>query len=197
MTFRPIFAYVAAACLATAAVSQSPHTRPQVAGYADASASTHFSVFLPLTNRAALDQLLSDQTNSASPSYHRWLTPAEFKSQFGPKAADLAKVKRAFEAAGFTVTAERTQNLEVTGPVWAVERMFSTRLQQVRMPKGSTRLAALNHKLTLPVELAAVGAVIPAFNPSLMATSGSCRDAVLAPSRAAMARICWRMTMKL
>ncbi len=81
----------------------------------------------------------------------------------------MAKVKRTLEAAGFTIAAEHTQSIEVTGPVSSVEHLFSTRLQQVRMPKGNTRFAALNHKLTLPAELAAVGAVIPEFAPHLLA----------------------------
>lgn len=169
MRLRSFASYACMFCLTGAAVSQKVRPRPEVTGAAEASASTHFSVFLPLTNRAALDQLLSDQQDPASPSYHKWLTPSEFKAQFGPKVADVAKVKRALESAGLTVAAEHTQSLEVTGSVSSVEHLFATRLQQVRMPKGNVRYAALNHKLTLPAELASVGAVIPSFNPLLMA----------------------------
>ena len=48
-------------------------------GRADQTALTHFNVYLPLTHQDALNQLLSDQTNPSSPSYHHWLTPAQFR----------------------------------------------------------------------------------------------------------------------
>lgn len=144
-------------------------SRPQVMGAADPSASTHFSVYLPLTNQAALEQLISDQANSASPSYHKWLTPAQFKAQFGPKPSDVANVVRKLQSAGFHITAEHTQNIEVEGSVAAVENLFSTRLQQVKMAKGNMKFAAANHRMILPAELASAGAVIPEFAPHLSA----------------------------
>ena len=169
MRFRSLAACASAFCLTSAAFSQVPRSRPEILSAADASAPTHFSVFLPSTHRAELNQLLDDQVNPASPSFHKWLTPSEFKARFGPSPADVAKVKRSLEAAGLTVTAEHTQGIEVTGPVSSVEHLFATRLQQVRMPKGNVKLATLNHKLTLPAELASVGAIIPQFNPQLTA----------------------------
>src|ERR1700761_177538 len=140
----------------------------QAAGTPSKSAVTHFSVFLPLTNTSALEKLLQDQTNEASPRYHQWLTPAQFKQQFGPSAANVAKARMVLEAAGLTVLAERTQSIDVQGSVSAVEKLFSTTLQNVKMPNGSVKLAAANHgRLTLPSELASLGAVIPAFSPHL------------------------------
>ena len=43
-------------------------------------------------------------------------------------------------ASGFTVVGENTQNLEVEGPIGAVERMFSTHMERVRTPKGGLNL---------------------------------------------------------
>ncbi len=142
---------------------------PQVLGAADPSATTHFSVFLPLRNTAALEQLVADQANSSSPSYHQWLTPAEFKSRFGPNPEAVDRVVTRLEGAGFTVTAQHTQSIEVTGPVAAVEALFSTRLNQVVTRNGKVRLSAHARPLTLPQELASAGAVIPGFYPELAA----------------------------
>lgn len=174
MRLRTAVASAALLCVFPAAgiaqSTESTHmTRPQVLGAADPSATTHFSVFLPLTNTAALEQLVSDQANSSSPSYHQWLTPAQFKSRFGPNPADVTRVIDRLEAAGFTVTAQHTQSIEVTGPVAAVEALFSTRLDQVQLRNGKIRLSAAAHPLSLPAELAAAGAVIPAFYPQLSA----------------------------
>lgn len=155
--------------MATTGFSQRTHARPEVMGSADPGATTHFSVYLPLTNKAALEQLVVDQTTPTSPNYHHWLTPSEFKAQFGPSVADMTKLKRKLESAGFKVVAEHAQNIEVEGPVSAVENTFSTRLQQVRLEHGQMKFAAANHRLQLPAELASMGAVIPEFHPHLQA----------------------------
>ena len=157
--------------LTTISVSQTKRapsiTHLQPIGDADKSSLTHFNVYLPLTNRTALEQLLRDQTDSTSPKYHKWLTPAQFKAQFGPSRADIAKVAAALKAAGFTVVGEKTQNLEVEGSVATVEKAFSAHLMRMQDPDGHVKLAAAEGHLTMPAELASVGAVIPDFDPHL------------------------------
>jgi subtilase family serine protease len=139
-------------------------------GAADQNAITHFNVYLPLTHTDALEQLLRNQTDSKSSSYHQWLTSAQFKEQFGPNPADVARLKGMLVASGFRVVGERTQSLQVEGTVAAVERLFSTHLEQVQTKEGRVKLAASNHgHLNLPAALAAMGAVIPEFAPHLSA----------------------------
>jgi subtilase family serine protease len=147
----------------------------KILGPADQESVVHFNVYLPLTHQDALEKLLSEQTDSNSSNYHHWLTPAQFKEQFGPSAADVAKVRSTLEAAGFTVVGERTQNLEVEGPVSAVERTFSTQLQRVQINQGPVKYSTGAGHLTLPETLAAAGAVIPEFTTHLMAHVHSTR----------------------
>jgi subtilase family serine protease len=144
---------------------------------ADPNAVAHFNVYLPLTHTDALDQLLREQTEPTSSHYRQWLTPAQFKTQFGPNRSDVAKVTSALLAEGFTVTAEHTQSLEVQGPVSAVERMFATHLMQVQTEKGRMKYAAAERHLTLPETLVSVGAVVPEFTPHLAAHVHSIRSA--------------------
>ena len=158
--------------------SASAATHVETLGPADQGATTHFNVYLPLTHQDALEQLLRDQTDSTSPNYHRWLTPAQFKAQFGPSSSDVAKVRTELEAAGFTIVGENTQNLEVEGPVWAVEGMFAAHLQMVRTEKGLVKFAAAEGHLTMPDALASVGAVIPEFTTHLAAHVHSTRMAL-------------------
>jgi subtilase family serine protease len=139
----------------------------QSLGTPSQDAVTRFSVFLPLTNTQALEHLLQDQTDESSPRYHHWLTPAQFKQQFGPDRSAVEKAQRVLQAAGLTVVGERTQSLDVEGPVWAVERLFATRLHNVRTAQGSNKLAAEQGHIALPNELAALGAVVPEFAPQL------------------------------
>jgi subtilase family serine protease len=167
-----IRSFVTGAVLGTLGITCAslPHSasaagRVQSLRAASQDAITRFSIYLPLSNPAALEQLLQDQTNEASTHYHEWLTPETFKSRFGPKPTDVEKAKSLLEAAGFTVLAEHTQSLEVEGTVSAVDNAFATQLEQVRTPKGLIRLAASDRHLTLPQALASMGAVIPQFRP--------------------------------
>ncbi|HEX3603219.1 MAG TPA: protease pro-enzyme activation domain-containing protein, partial [Steroidobacteraceae bacterium] len=156
--------------LASMALVQSASAAKQMQslGAADQNAITHFRVYLPLTHTDALEKLLQSQTDTASANYHQWLTPAQFKQQFGPSRTDVAKTKQLLQAAGFKVVGENTQNLEVEGSVSAVERMFNTQIERVQVKPGHVSMAASNHHLTLPQSLAAMGAVIPEFAPHLL-----------------------------
>src|SRR5580692_9394519 len=118
--------------------SASAMHRLQSMGAADQNTVAHFNVYLPLTHTDALDKLLKSQTDTASANYHQWLTPAQFKQQFGPSRSDVAKARSLLESAGFTIVAERTQNLVVEGPVSAVERTFNTQIDRVQLKPGHT-----------------------------------------------------------
>ncbi len=83
-------------------------------------------IVMALRNEAALDKLLADQQDPASPQYHHWLTPAEFSARFDPDPKDLAAIARWLTAEGFTVTSSSVADRFVgfAGPVAAAERVF-------------------------------------------------------------------------
>ena len=137
---------------------------------ADQGATTTLSVYLPLTDTDSLEELLRQQTDPNSRNYHQWLTPSQFKQQFGPSPAAFAAARAVLESAGFTIVAEHTQNLTAQGTVAAAAKLFSTQLEQVKSRNGTMTWAAANHgQLNLPQTLAALGAVIPEFAPQLSA----------------------------
>jgi subtilase family serine protease len=144
--------------------AQADTAQAQPLSAAAPSQTTRFSVYLPLTHQDQLEQLLQDQTDSNSSRYHAWLTPGQFKQQFGPSRADIAAATALLRTAGFTIVEEKTQNLIVEGPVSALNKTFSTHMQWVRTRHGRNKLAAQNNRLTLPQALAAMGAVIPSFS---------------------------------
>ena len=129
---------------------------------ADASQTVSFDVFLPLRNEAALDQLLADQQNKASPNYHRWLSPADFAARYGPDPGVMNRVAAALTAQGLVVSAMHTQSLQVTGTPSTIGSAFRTRLQAVTPVKGPTRLVAAT-PLVLPDALKAEGAEVARF----------------------------------
>jgi hypothetical protein len=63
--------------------------------------SLHFS--MSASQRADLDQLLTEQQNRRSPQYHKFLTPEEFADRFGVNNADIAKITRWLEDSGFSI----------------------------------------------------------------------------------------------
>ena len=85
-------------------------------------------VALALHNRPALDQLIADQQDPASPRYHQWLTPAQFAAQFGPSQEDFAAVAQWVTAQGFTITDSSLGRrfIQFTGTVAQAEQAFST-----------------------------------------------------------------------
>lgn len=54
--------------------------------------------------QTALEQLLSDQQNPASPNYHRWLTPDQYASRFGVSQNDIDKITAWLGQSGLVVT---------------------------------------------------------------------------------------------
>lgn len=106
--------------------------------------------------QAALDQLLSDQQNPASPRYHQWLTPAQFAAQFGLSSADLSKVKDWLGSQGFTVTgvANGGQFIRFTGTAAQAQTAFGTSIHTLSY-NGETHYANVTNA-SIPTAIAAV-----------------------------------------
>ena len=75
-----------------------------------------------------LQQLLAEQHDPASPSYHHWLTPAEFGRRFGIDDEDLATVKSWLTRQGFHIDEVANGRGEIifSGRASQVERAFKT-----------------------------------------------------------------------
>jgi len=52
----------------------------------------------------ALQKLLAEQQDPASPKYHQWLTPDQYADRFGMSPADLSKATAWLQSQGFAVT---------------------------------------------------------------------------------------------
>jgi len=50
-----------------------------------------------------LEHLLLEQQDPSAANYHKWLSPAQFASEFGPSADEIAKVAGWLGDQGFTV----------------------------------------------------------------------------------------------
>jgi subtilase family serine protease len=82
--------------------------------------------------QAALEQLIAEQQDHASPNYHKWLTPVEFGQQFGPSDQDIQTITSWLESHGFrvgNVTNGRTV-IEFSGTAGQVQEALHTSIHQ-------------------------------------------------------------------
>jgi hypothetical protein len=92
--------------------------------------------------QAALEVLLVEQQNSASPNYHRWLSPEEFGDRFGVSRGDIAKITAWLESQGLKVNdvARGRRWITFSGTAAAVARSFRTSIHR-NLTDGETHFS--------------------------------------------------------
>jgi subtilase family serine protease len=85
--------------------------------------------------KAQLDALVQAQQTPGSPSYHAWLTPAQYASRFGLSDSDLARVQNWLESQGFNVVRVSNSRTSITfsGTAGQVESAFQTELHHYQI----------------------------------------------------------------
>lgn len=129
---------------------------------ASATAPIEFDVFLPVRNPSDLERLLTAQQTAGSPSYHKWVSPAEYAAQFGPTAATMASAKAAVAASGLQVTTTQSRSFHVVGTVAQATALLGTSFKNVVTTNGA-RVTVASGPLVMPAGLAATGAKIISF----------------------------------
>jgi subtilase family serine protease len=79
-----------------------------------------------------LDALVEAQHDPHSPSYHQWLTPAQYGSRFGASPQDLARISGWLNGHGFTVNEIAINHRQITfsGNAGQVEDTFHTQIHR-------------------------------------------------------------------
>lgn len=115
----------------------------------------HLAIGLPLHNQAALDSLLQQIYDPASPNYHHFLTSQEFDAQFGPTAADVQAVVEFARTNGLTVTRVHGNRMlvEVTGQASNIEGAFKVTLKEYKHPKENRNFFAPDQEPSVPASL--------------------------------------------
>jgi subtilase family serine protease len=149
-----------------------------------------------------LRQLLDEQQVKTSANYHRWLTPEQFGSEFGPADADLQAVTSWLQSHGFQIVSRSKGRavIEFSGSAGQVKSAFHTEIHKYLVnqeghwanatdPEIPTTLtpvvagiASLHnfgrkplHRVVAGFELGRTQDLRPAPTPtSLIATSGVC-----------------------
>ncbi len=126
-------------------------------------------VQLPLRNSGELDKLIEQQSTEGSPVYHRWLTPAQFRQQYGPSLDDLRAAASALQAYGFHTTIT-SQGVLADAPQSTVERTFQIHLQ-TQMQRVGPQLNTVvvgDRAPVLPAALTKLNAQVVAFSPKVL-----------------------------
>jgi subtilase family serine protease len=128
----------------------------------------------------ALAALLAAQQDPASPSYHQWLTPAEFGARFGVSAESLALVERWLKGHGFTIdeVAPSARLITFSGNAAQVQDAFHTALHRY-LVNGVTHMANAQDP-EIPAALASVVAGAVSLNDFHSASTIASRQPVAA-----------------
>jgi len=81
---------------------------------------------------SALTQLLVDQHNTNSTNFHKWLTPEQFATQFGPADADIQTITSWLQSHGFQIAkvSKGKFAIEFSGTAAQVKQAFHTEIHK-------------------------------------------------------------------
>lgn len=133
--------------------------KAKVVSSVSASESVTFELYLPLTKKAALEQLLTDQQTTSSPQYHQWLTPDQVQERFGPSAETVAAVRQELDRYGLTVQQISPQLLQVSGSGSAVSQVLGAPLVHGVTAKGRS-VVFTSRPVSLPSATGSAGALL-------------------------------------
>jgi subtilase family serine protease len=119
-----------------------------------AHGTVDFAVALRWRNPGALEALDQAVSDPASGDYAHYLTPAQFRSRFAPRAAAVSRVKRFLRSHGLAVegVSKGRMLVDATGSVAAAERAFHTELRRYQV--AGHRLIEAAEPVTIPASLA-------------------------------------------
>jgi subtilase family serine protease len=114
--------------------------------------------------QTALDQLLAEQQDPASPNYHNWLTPETYAERFGATATDFDKVAAWLRSQGFAVqyTARGRDFISSSGTAGQVQAALHTSIHRYQV--GAETHFANAADVSLPAAIASVVAGILGLN---------------------------------
>lgn len=128
-------------------------------GHAAASNPVAFEVYIPIQKRDQLEKDLDAMHDPDSPTYQKWLTPAEFHARYGVTEKQLTDIKSEFESKGLSASVVSGHHLHVAGPASIVEQALSTRIETGVYRNGKSMVAATS-AVTTPDAMTRVGAKV-------------------------------------
>src|SRR5208283_931289 len=109
----------------------------QPTGHYPGTNHLNLAIGLPLRNEAALDELLQQIYDPASPNFRHYLTSEQLAERFGPTEQDYQAVIDFAKANGLTVTGTHPNRVvvDVSGSVADIERVFHVSMHTYAHPQ--------------------------------------------------------------
>ncbi len=123
----------------------------QTVGRLSGTNRLHLAVGLPLRNQQALNALLQQIYDPASPQYRHYLTPEQFTERFGPTIEDYQALVDYARANGFTVSGTYPNRvvLDVDASVANIEKAFHLNMRLYQHPNEARTFYAPDAEPTL------------------------------------------------
>jgi len=133
-------------------VSSLKHRAPTHA--TEGTGVLQLSITLSLRNQSALDALIAAQNDSHSALYHRYITPQQFASQFGPTQSTVDTVVAYLRSQGLYIKSVSSNHLliDAAGSVASVNRAFNVTVTDYRV--GNRVVHAPTSEPSVPTALA-------------------------------------------
>ena len=92
------------------------------------------ALVLKPSDSQALNQLLQEQQDPASPNFHKWLTPDQYADRFGASAGDLDQISAWLKSQGFQVAQVARSRTFITfnGAAEQAQNAFRTEIHRFR-----------------------------------------------------------------
>lgn len=125
---------------ATSVAMAAGSPSPADLGPSNTNQKVNVTLALGLRNQAALESLIYATVTQGSPSYHRFLTTAQFADRFGASADDIAKVQAFIKQQGLTQVELLPNHLaiKVSGTIGQFNQAFQTSVHDFRNADGTT-----------------------------------------------------------
>jgi len=132
----------------------------------DPGKAMNVTVSLALRNQAALDQLIAGVSDPSSPSYGRYLRPAQFAALFGPSPAQVQQVTGYLRGQGLTVTSVSANHtlIQASGSARAVQAAFGVTLWNWHDPTERRDFFGNDSQPVLPSSIAAAVVGVAGLN---------------------------------
>ena len=152
-----------------AGLAPVPFTSAVDLGAAPASALQRVTIVLSLRDKAGLAALTHGQVTPGSPSYHHWLTPAQFADRFAPSQSSVSSAVSFAADHGLQVESVSPNSTLVTvaGTTAAVNRAFGVVEHTLRV--GGQTFLSPDRTASLPTSLSGVTAAVlglTTYNPN-------------------------------
>lgn len=115
------------------------------------------TIALQLRNSDKLDDFIASLNDPSSPNYKQFLTPEEFKNQFGPTDQTVTNVKSFLTSKGFKVDNVSSNNafITVSGTTGQMEDAFGVTINNYKNSKGQSYYSNAQAP-SIPAEFAGV-----------------------------------------